>query len=726
MEMDALERKIHAAMAMMKDREQVLRSGQFPAAEEAGEGAGVAAKDPKDAVPSTDEAPAPSVAETHGVSSARLPTAVPRPKTTDTVPPGAGTRDAVSEPAIPPAPPARETENVPANYRGGVDVPSSEQVSQDKEQTSAAHFGTLLSGRSSDVTEDGQSRSSFLSEENVPGVRLYARAMAVQKAKKQRAAAYRDKECTFAPNTNRRSLGAWKSEEPVEQRLYKQAVKQMEQKRAAATQASSKAGAFKPAITKKAQKAGGDVTGAARLNRLYQHAASRREQLEQAKARRMTEGCTFAPSITHKAARRKSEDGRGISERLYEHTKVLEEKRQQMTQKHEEQLRQQHTFRPQMRSRRSRSAPRLRDDGSTFLERSAQKKQEVDEKIARAREEKERRERAQETFKPRIVSRIDSKRHSLHSGDVFERLHAARTEAEQKLEELRQKHEREEELRLKAQRHKRRSSSAPRRRPQEQLPIHERLHQESVSVARRVDGLRKQAEKEEIAACTFKPSINARPGTGTPRGQAGSDGGNAGPVWDRLHENLQPVKLLREEMKRQQELQGCTFKPQIPKSRSRQGTPVRERSDASETGSTSSRLTQQMDTPVFDRLSQSVDYDKLQKQRESRELEGCTFTPEIMPSPGRQQAIRDGVREELVSPRLSIFDRLKAEATERKKREEEFLRLKEERESEGCTFRPTLASRRPRTPRRASFGEGSEAKASSEPCKIRVVPGEAL
>lgn len=94
------------------------------------------------------------------------------------------------------------------------------------------------------------------------------------------------------------------------------------------------------------------------------------------------------------------------------------------------------------------------------------------------------------------------------------------------------------------------------------------------------------------------------------------------PVWERLQQNRQGIQMLRDEIKKQKDLEGCTFQP--------------------ETGRKPAQGEIELE-PVHERLSKKAkNYEMLLKIKEQQELELCTFMPKTntskrAPSPYRVQ-----------------------------------------------------------------------------------------
>lgn len=139
------------------------------------------------------------------------------------------------------------------------------------------------------------------------------------------------------------------------------------------------------------------------------------------------------------------------------------------------------------------------------------------------------------------------------------------------------------------------------------------------------------------------------------------------PIYERLHEDakLKEAKIREYELiKKEEEIQKCTFKPSVSKSRGR---------------SASSR---------FEELAQPTKKSKeemYRMRRESKEVEGCTFQPNITWS-------ISSVKNSTFDGTKSIFNKL-YEENEAKKRYRRNLEIENEsKQIQGCTFKPQTFS----------------------------------
>ena len=171
---------------------------------------------------------------------------------------------------------------------------------------------------------------------------------------------------------------------------------------------------------------------------------------------------------------------------------------------------------------------------------------------------------------------------------------------------------------------------------------------------------KKERERREIAACTFKPTIHSTPDS--KRRSTGSRGSSSSstssstkkkkksttPVWERLSNvNIGQAHMLRDEIKKKKELEECTFQPQLSHHRRKGTTPK----------STNKKV------PIWERLNaEAKDPKEIEKLKIAHELEGCTFSPSL----SKETAV---LTQQTPTDAKPIWDRLYQEAeTERKVR----------------------------------------------------------
>ena len=150
-----------------------------------------------------------------------------------------------------------------------------------------------------------------------------------------------------------------------------------------------------------------------------------------------------------------------------------------------------------------------------------------------------------------------------------------------------------------------------------------RLHSDIETYERNIEEKRSQRLHDELKGCTFAPKTTRYGkslGPGMDDSLASTDSDL--PVWERLQQNRQGIQMLRDEIKKQKDLEGCTFQP--------------------ETGRKPAQSEAELE-PVHERLSKKAkNYEMLSKIKEQQELESCTFMPKTntskrAPSPYRRE-----------------------------------------------------------------------------------------
>ncbi|CAD8184077.1 unnamed protein product [Paramecium octaurelia] len=179
----------------------------------------------------------------------------------------------------------------------------------------------------------------------------------------------------------------------------------------------------------------------------------------------------------------------------------------------------------------------------------------------------------------------------------------------------------------------------------------ERLYQDGIAQKVKKEQFEQEKCKQELRDCTFKPQISAE-----------KLGTNDTEVFDRLYKSQLACKNDFSEVKQKQEIVQCTFTPQITKQQSISNyQPIEQ---------------------IFERLFQeSVNRNNMKLSlaptREERELQQCTFKPQI----SQRQLNRSGD---------DIFARLHNESAE-KQQIKAFQKLESEtKELESCTFKPKI------------------------------------
>ena len=168
---------------------------------------------------------------------------------------------------------------------------------------------------------------------------------------------------------------------------------------------------------------------------------------------------------------------------------------------------------------------------------------------------------------------------------------------------------------------KRRATSAPKSRPtwmseNEDTSNGNETRKRTAEVYERLYADRFYAEEERMVAkeeqfirdmrdCTFSPSIPLKK-------HEKSKISTSTPVWERLYDDKMSIALLREEIKVQKELTGCTFQPSVSQSAARS---VKLNKMAASRGSL-------VGDPVHERLSrvQDAKYDLLEMEKERLEV----------------------------------------------------------------------------------------------------------
>lgn len=144
------------------------------------------------------------------------------------------------------------------------------------------------------------------------------------------------------------------------------------------------------------------------------------------------------------------------------------------------------------------------------------------------------------------------------------------------------------------------------------------MHSDIEVYERNIEEKRSQRLHDELKGCTFAPKTTkyGKPmmgsmdagGGGVDESSIVSTDGDL-PVWERLQQNRQGIQMLRDEIKKQKDLEGCTFQP--------------------ETGRKPANAQVEVELePVHERLSKKAkNYEMLSKIKEQQELESCTFMP---------------------------------------------------------------------------------------------------
>mgnify|MGYP000846203527 CR=1 FL=1 len=142
---------------------------------------------------------------------------------------------------------------------------------------------------------------------------------------------------------------------------------------------------------------------------------------------------------------------------------------------------------------------------------------------------------------------------------------------------------------------------------------------------------------------------------------------------------LKNIKVIREEIKKQSELQPCTFQPEIP-----------HHHDEYLAGSS-----QYLSAEVFDRLAKDTKKTHLnlcEEIKKQLDLKECTFQPNVRKSGSGHSKSRDQSTNH--SFLNQTFERLYNENMELMKKKLEGEKLKQEQEMKECTFSPKVNARK--------------------------------
>ena len=340
--------------------------------------------------------------------------------------------------------------------------------------------------------------------------------------------------CTFSPaiesTKKHRSRDQTKGIQRMKN-LYSDGKKiktKLEMKKAETAQ--TEAPNFSPQITRKAKNMDKYRSSATKRfsDRLYRDERSKFDHLANKKKELETEGCTFQPKITRSRSAPKSrpswavedEGEKGVAERLYKYNSKIAAKHAVLLEEKEQQIEKETPFKPKLatlqyhEARNQRVSSRKKFDVERLMNQGG-----VQEKAAR-REALLRAEAKLLTFTPKIP--------------------------------------------------KRRATSAPKSRPSwmnenEDTSNGNNGRKRTVEVYDRLYADRFYADEERMVAkeeqfmrdmrdCTFSPSIPLK------RHEKSKVSSNT-PVWERLYDDKMSIALLREEIKVQKELTGCTFQP---------------------------------------------------------------------------------------------------------------------------------------------------------------------
>lgn len=487
--------------------------------------------------------------------------------------------------------------------------------------------------------------------------------------------------CTFSPSVNKTRTPRSKSGNNSSKRfdrLYASAREQQARKaKMLKDAASNPAGCtFKPKVIARGRTS---ERGRDRFNKLYDSAAKTRAKLQRQREQAARQVGTFKPKITKKGRRSASPSPAARFEKLYQDGR-RDLDSQRAKQRADREMAE-CTFKPKINRRsRSSSARRSRSDNAgrqsdNFADRLLAYGKRAEERLARKRTQQEEAAQRQNTFQPRT-------RHRRHSQDASAGK-SARQVAQAAAERLSNTESREERDARLAKRQKelarqkginfrprvnkyRRPASARRSRDSEhpEASIWDRLHNNSKEMNSQQKQYLRERQRRELAQCTFKPNIKRMAANvSAAAGEAAAPSQKAEPVWERLSKNKNGQITLRNDIKKNQELEQCTFKPKIHHNPLYASVQVQQKK-------------------VWERLhEEKKDFEQLEKDRQQRELDECTFVPEV--TEASKQIAQDNVTDTPIWERLHEPDHANKRAAEREK-------LHTQIELEECTFNPHL------------------------------------
>ncbi|GMI15851.1 hypothetical protein TrVE_jg5654 [Triparma verrucosa] len=684
--------KISAAMAMYLDSSDVSPSNSTSAS-----------------VPEANDLPPPPTSQTSVVPAAKAkkksrlvdPTKGGSSVTSSAHPDPAPTYSKQSAPSpspapapapAPPAPPSNDVYVAPSYLRKNKNLSSSRPSSQPSEAP-----------LSPDKTE-------------IAGSRLYARAKQQQKSLHDKQA---DKpyKCTFVPKfaTSNKSRGSTSrpsaqfkkgmTESASGQErfdcLYRnaQAISEKKQRSMKYNQNNPEGCTFAPKFEAKKKKKRGESTGLDRLNNLYSDGKKIRAKLEMIKAEEATPG--FSPQITRKAKKvneYRTDKTKDYALRLYRDERSTGNKYAMLEQKQKNLQMEGCTFKPTLKAtKRSSSAPKMRaswaNDTAGVTDRLYKYNAKTTAKKAMLLEKQEEQLKRETPFKPQLETSHYNK-HRVSSGKKFDVDRLVNQGGTQEKAAKREALLRAEARKLTFQPKipKRRATSAPKTRPTwmsvsgseetamqrsnaseaPKTPVHMRLYEARSHVEETYMHLREESFMKEMRDCTFSPSIPLKKHEKTKIS-------SHTPVWERLYDDRMSIAILREEIKEQKELTGCTFQP-------------------SHNETSHHKLTRGAELllhkPLLERLAVSKDdmgkkQTLLEERKKQLELAGSTFQPNL--SGAKTDIIlKKGGIDKQRSAGKSVYERLHEEAKVQKIILEEKKRVFDRQVMAECTFIPEV------------------------------------
>ena len=444
--------------------------------------------------------------------------------------------------------------------------------------------------------------------------RMYDRA-ALIKGKLDEKRKQRPPKCTFQPKIDALSKRVAETAsglgKPRHERLHGDAERRRAALRAKIeVQQQREAAAHTPRATSRAKPT--RHSAQKRADALHAHGAAIRDRLAAQRAREASQprGCTFTP-ITTSRARSASPARRGVDASTRLHSKGAEMRANRVRERNAARKREVAgcSFTPRMatRARSASPAPRGRDVAA----RAAASERERQRRLRELRAKRDALERSDCSFRPRFHTRTNDDDTVVTSETATvtrttSRLAGMDTAArktafrERKLREQLTQYSFAPKIPRRVKTPKRDASPAP---------AHERLHSESRDREAKRRDLREALREQELAACPFRPAM--------PRRFSENDED----AWGRLLDDGRDKKAVYEEVKRQHELDGCTFHPQMA------GAPHLQTNDI----------------PVEDRLLATENQAYAREARREAlkrdfELEGCTFQPSVGRAPKSLQA----------------------------------------------------------------------------------------
>ncbi len=379
------------------------------------------------------------------------------------------------------------------------------------------------------------------------------------------------------------------------------------------------------------------------INRLYTaHGAGRSRKNE------VTIESTFKPKLyTQRSSSAERQSQQQYCDHLYNNYHKIQEKHSQLKEKMIKKESTECTFTPKVNNEFNKN---IKNSEVPVTERLLHYDELRNERLARKTKEKEAEEANQTPFKPTIVVPFDKiGSRVLAETDVFTRLTnytvPNSTLSNQIVEEIRPK----PTIPI--------ASIQMIHRKDDNIPIHERLHLEAEK--RRLDLEKLKLSAEENETLTFHPKVSVDIIDNSTEN-----------VFTRLTASRQYVQNILSQVKSDQELSECTFKPQLPDT---SNCPI-----PLNLGKAS--------VPIHERLF--GEHTKFVEKRNSlqNEVNTCTSQPQPPKKENESQAGKG-------SSKVPIYKRLNDEANIIKSEKETYEKQRVERETKECTFKPSIKTR---------------------------------